>query len=43
MAVAGPKELELMSGEKLTISRSRAKDFLKRFAIELAGKYDEDR
>lgn len=43
VAVAGPKELELMSGEKLTISRSRAKDFLKRFAIELAGKYDEDR
>lgn len=42
VAVAGPKELELMSGEKLTISRSRAKDFLKRFTIELAGKYNED-
>ena len=43
VAVAGPKELELMNGEKLTISRSRAKEFLKRFAIELSGKYDEDR
>lgn len=42
VAVAGPKELELMSGEKLTISRSRAKEFLKRFTIELAGKYNED-
>ena len=43
VAVAGPKELELMNGEKLTISRARAKEFLKRFAVELAGKYDEDR
>ena len=42
VAVAGPKELELMSGEKLTISRSRAKEFLRRFTIELAGKYNED-
>lgn len=41
--VAGQKELELMNGEKLTISRSRVKEFLKRFAIELAGKYDEDK
>ena len=43
MAVAGQKELELMNGEKLTISRARSKEFLKRFAIELSGKYDEDR
>ncbi len=43
VAVAGQKELELMNGEKLTISRARSKEFLKRFAIELSGKYDEDR
>ena len=43
VAVAGPKELELMNGKRLTISRARAKEFLRRFAIELAGKYDEDR
>ena len=43
VAIAGPKELELMNGEKLTISRARAKEFLKSFAIELAGKYDEDK
>ena len=36
------KELELMSGEKLTISRARAKEFKMAFALELAKKYGED-
>lgn len=42
VAVAGPKELELLNGEKLTISRARAKEFQKAFAIELADKYEEE-
>ena len=41
VAIAGTKELELMNGEKLTISRARAKEFLEKFAMELAKKYEE--
>lgn len=43
VAIAGAKELELMNGEKLTISRSRAKEFLEAFAMELATKYEEEK
>jgi len=43
VAMAGAKELEFMNGEKLTISRSRAKEFLEAFAVELATKYEEDK
>ena len=43
VAMAGAKELEFMNGEKLTISRARAKEFLEAFAVELAKKYDEDK
>lgn len=42
VAMAGPKELEFLNGEKLTISRARAKEFHKAFAIELAEKYEEE-
>lgn len=42
VAIAGPKELEFINGEKLTVSRSRSKDFLKAFALELSKKYDEE-
>ncbi len=40
VVIAGPKELELTNGEKLTVSRSRAKEFLEAFATELSQKYD---
>lgn len=43
VAVVGSKELEFINGEKLTISRARAKEFKKAFAISLAQKYDERR
>lgn len=33
-------ELELVSGEKLTISRARAKEFKRAFAVSLAEKYE---
>lgn len=42
VAIAGAKELELLNGEKLTISRARAKEFQKAFAIELSKKYEEE-
>lgn len=42
VAMAGAKELEFVNGEKLTISRARAKEFLEAFALELAKKYGED-
>lgn len=35
---AGSKELEFVTGEKLTISRSRAKEFKKAFAVHLSQK-----
>lgn len=41
VVTAGTKELELMNGEKLTVSRARAKGFLEKFAIELSKKYEE--
>lgn len=34
------KELEFVNGEKLTISRSRSKEFMKEFAVNLAQKYE---
>ena len=40
--MAGAKELEFMNGEKLTISRARAKEFLEAFAMDLSKKYDEE-
>lgn len=40
VAVAGVKELELMNGKLLSISRSRVKEFRKLFACKLARKYD---
>ena len=39
VAVAGTTELELVSGRKLSISRSRVKEFRKLFARKLAQKY----
>lgn len=42
VAIAGPTELQFIHGEKLTISRARAKEFLKAFAVDLAKKYEED-
>ena len=41
VVMAGPKELELMNGERLTISRARSKEFQKAFAVELGKKYEE--
>lgn len=40
VAIVGPKELEFINGEKLTISRSRAKAFKQAFAIRLSQKYE---
>lgn len=40
VTVVGTKELELVNGEKLTISRARVKEFKKAFAISLAQKYE---
>ena len=40
VAVVGPKELEFVNGEKLTISRSRGKEFKKAFAQSLSQKYE---
>lgn len=40
VVVVGTKELELMNGEKLTISRARAKEFKKAFAVSLGQKYE---
>lgn len=37
--VAGDKELELDNGEKLSIARSKVKEFRQQFAYRLAGKY----
>lgn len=42
VAVVGPKELEFVNGEKLTISRARSKEFKRAFAVSLAQKYDGD-
>ena len=39
VAVAGTTELELVSGRKLSISRSKVKEFRKLFACKLAQKY----
>jgi len=41
VAVVGTKELEFVNGEKLTVSRARAKEFKKAFAVSLAGKYEK--
>ena len=43
VVVAGQKELELLNGERLTVSRARAKGFLEAFAVEISKKYEEDR
>ena len=43
VAIVGPKELEFMNGEKLTISRSKSKSFLETFAVELSKKYEEEK
>lgn len=40
VAVVGAKELEFVNGEKLTISRARAKEFRKAFAVSLSQKYE---
>lgn len=40
VAVVGPKELEFVNGEKLSISRARAKEFKKAFAVSVAQKYE---
>ncbi len=40
VAIAGPKELEFINGEKLTISRARSKAFLDAFVMRLAEKYE---
>lgn len=40
VAVVGAKELEFVNGEKLTVSRARAKEFRRAFAVSLAQKYD---
>lgn len=39
VVVAGDKELELENGEKLSIARSKVKEFRQQFAYRLAGKY----
>lgn len=39
VAVVGQKELTFINGEKLSISRSRVKEFKKAFAVSLAQKY----
>lgn len=39
VAAVGRKELEFVNGEKLSVSRARAKEFQKAFAVELAQKY----
>lgn len=41
VVMVGPKELELMNGEKLTVSRARVKEFQRAFAIEITKKYEE--
>lgn len=41
VAIVNLKELEFVNGEKLTVSRSRAKEFMRAFAISLARKYEE--
>lgn len=40
VAVVSQKELELKNGTKLTISRSRVKEFRKAFAEDIAKKYE---
>lgn len=40
VAEVGPKELEFVNGERLTISRARAKEFKKAFAVHLSQKYE---
>lgn len=40
VAIVDSKELELANGEKLTISRARAKEFRKAFAYGLSKKFD---
>lgn len=40
VVMVGAKELELMNGELLTVSRSRAKEFKNAFAVEVAHKYE---
>lgn len=40
VAVVRIKELEFVNGEKLTISRSRVKEFRKAFTVSLAQKYE---
>lgn len=40
VAVVRNKELEFVSGEKLTISRSRVKEFRRAFTVRLAQKYE---
>lgn len=40
VAEVGPKELEFTDGEKLTVSRARAKEFKEAFAVHLSRKYE---
>ena len=40
VAIAGTTELEFVNGEKLSVSRNRAKEFIKAFAIHLSYKYE---
>ncbi len=42
VATVGAKDLELVNGEKLTVSRARVKEFQKAFAVELSKKYEEE-
>lgn len=41
VAVVSPTELEFVNGKKLSISRARAKEFRKVFAVHLSEKYEE--
>lgn len=40
VAIVDNKELEFTNGEKLTVSRARAKEFRRAFALDLAQKYE---
>lgn len=40
VAVVRPTELEFVNGEKLTISRAKAKEFKQAFALSLGQKYE---
>lgn len=40
VVAVGATELELVNGEKLTVSRARVKEFKKAFAVSLAQKYE---